>query len=572
MTRARSLILNAMIASAIAVCFGSAREAGAQQTATGAKFVVVSGHPASTAAGMAVLRGGGNVVDAAIATSLCLGVAEPYGSGIGGKGMMLYRDAKSGRVYAIESMCAASQKLDAAKFAERPQRERLAGYYSVAVPGLVAGLESAHKQWGSMKWHDLVAPAVKLAADGVETSEKMRRLMRPKRNLLRRDSEAARIYLVEGETPAVGVVIKYPDLSRTLQQIADEGPAAFYRGSIAAAIVSAANAAGAPLTVDDFKNYKPRQGEPLVIDYEGCRVYSSPPPLTGGTTVLAMLRGLDGVAALDTSNGRDPKYFDLIGRLLLSVYPRVTAKIADVPQSFADAQQLFSDESIRQLQQEAAAVKPSRATVEAAETCMLHADADDFAEASTTHFIVADSEGNIVCMTQSLSFHFGACVVPPGTGVLLNDSMSNFATGDPNGCNYAQPGKRERSTIAPVVVTKNDRPLLALGIPGGQRIPTTTIQLLTDILHFGTAPGVAFDRPRFHVRRPLTPEESANVVDLEDDAPAEFDALIKDLGWQVERHSRDGGYFGGGSAVMYHADGRLEGVADVRRTNWADGE
>ena len=172
-----------------------------------------------------------------------------------------------------------------------------------------------------------------------------------------------------------------------------------------------------------------------------------------------------------------------------------------------------------------------------AETCMLHADADDFAEASTTHLIVADRDGNIVCLTQSLSYHFGACVVPPGTGVLLNDSMSNFSTSDPNGCNYAQPGKRERSTIAPIIVTRHDRPLLALGIPGGQRIPTTTIQLLTDILHFGTPPAAAFDRPRFHVRRPLTAEESANVVDLEDDAPAEFDAQIKAI-WLASRATR----------------------------------
>jgi gamma-glutamyltranspeptidase/glutathione hydrolase len=572
MTAACSIFRLAAISCAINFCVGSAHLSQAQQTATGAKFVVVSGHPASTAAGMAVLRIGGNVVDAAITTSLCLGVAEPYGSGIGGKGMLLYREAKSGRVYAIETMCAAPQKLDAAEFAGRQQRERLYGYHSVAVPGLIAGLEVAHKQWGSKQWRDLVVPAANLAADGVETTEKMQRLMRPKRNLLRRDSEAARIYLADGETPAIGQVMKYPDLAETLRQIADGGPAAFYTGPIAAAIVKVAQEAGAPLSLEDFRDYRPRQGQPLVVDYDGCRVYSSPPPLTGGTTVLTMLRAVDGVAAIETTDGRDPKYFDLVGRLLLSVYPRVTAKIADVPQSAGDAQQLFGQDTVRQLQQEAAAANPAQATPEPADVCSLHSDPNDFAEASTTHFIVADSDGNIVCMTQSLSFHYGACVVPPGTGVLLNDSMSNFGTADPNGCNYVQPGKRERSTIAPVIVTKDGRPLLALGIPGGQRIPTTTIQLLTDILHFGAAPAAAFDRPRFHVRRPLTPEESANVVDLEDDAPIEYDAQIRELGWHVVRRERDGGYFGGGSAVMYRPDGRVEAVADLRRTNFADGE
>ena len=173
----------------------------------------------------------------------------------------------------------------------------------------------------------------------------------------------------------------------------------------------------------------------------------------------------------------------------------------------------------------------------------LEATADDFADASTTHLIVADRDGNIVCLTQSLSYHFGACVVAPGTGILLNDSMSNFSTGESTGCNYPAPGKRERSTIAPIIATRDGKPVLALGIPGGQRIPTTTIQLLTDILHFGRPLDVAFDRPRFHVRRPISAEETANIVDLEDDAPAEFDEQLAAMGWKPERHKRNGGLF-----------------------------
>jgi gamma-glutamyltranspeptidase/glutathione hydrolase len=552
--------------------FGHSSAVCAQQIASGKKFVVVSGHPAATAAGMQVLRDGGNVVDSAITTSLCLGVAEPYGSGIGGKGMMLYRDGKTGQVFAIESMCAASQSLDAAEFAKLPQRDRLAGYKAVAVPGLIAGLDAAHARWGSKKWHDVVAPAAALAREGVETTEKMQRLMRPKRNLLRRDAEAARIYLANGETPAIGQVLKFAELAGTLEGIANDGPRTFYEGPVAAAIVRAANDAGAVLTLDDFRSYKPRSTEPLAIEFDERRVYSCPPPLTGGVTVLTMLRALDKVAALDATNGRDPKYFDLVGRLLLSVYPQVSAKIADVPAAQKSANELFGNESVTRIQQDAASIEPANAQPEATETSSLQRDADDFAESSTTHFIVADSEGNIVCMTQSLSFHYGACVVAPGTGVLLNDSMSNFAISDPNAANYVQPGKRERSTIAPIIVTAQGRPLLALGIPGGQRIPTTTIQLLTDILHFGSPLATAFDRPRFHVRRPLSSEEARNVVDIEDDAPPEYDEDIKQLGWQVVRHPRDGSYFGGGSAVQYLPNGSLEAVADLRRTNAADGD
>jgi gamma-glutamyltranspeptidase/glutathione hydrolase len=557
--------------------------AAGQQTCTGGRFVVTSGHPAATAAGLAVLREGGNVVDAAVATSLCLGVAEPYASGIGGKGMLLYRDGETGQVYAIEAMCAASRSIDAAQFAARPERERYYGYTSVGVPGLVAALDAAHRRWGSKPWREVVAPSAELAERGVTVSEKMYQLMRPKRNLLQRDAEAARVYLVAGETPAVGTVMKYPDLAGSLRLIGEGGSKAFYEGEIAERLVAAAEKAGAPLTRSDFRDYRPRWGEPLAVDYEDYRVYTCPPPLTGGVTVLATLRALDGVAGLDATSGRDPKYIDLVGRVLLSVYPRVTRTIADVPTAVDDAHKLFADEAVQSIRSEAASAEPAKAARLGGEPPRFSRrdqaagsldvlTGEHSGEASTTHLIVADREGNIVCLTQSLSYHFGACVVAPGTGILLNDSMSNFSTGDPAGCNYVAPGKHERSTIAPIIATDGARPVLALGIPGGQRIPTTTIQLLTDILHFGTPPGEAFDRPRFHVRRPLGSREAANIVDLEGDAAQVFDEQLAAMGWKPERHARNGAYFGGGSGVVYEPAGTMRGVADLRRTNAAAGE
>jgi gamma-glutamyltranspeptidase/glutathione hydrolase len=281
---------------------------------------------------------------------------------------------------------------------------------------------------------------------------------------------------------------------------------------------------------------------------------------------------LDGVAAMDASDGRDPPYIDLMGRALLALYPRVTHTIADVPASRVDANNLLAEPSVAALRQEAADIDPANAgSTSPTDTEQATAGAER-EDASTTHLIVADAAGNIVCLTQSLSFHYGACVVAPGTGILLNDSMSNFSISQPDGVNFPAPGKRERSTIAPVIVTRDGKPVLALGIPGGQRIPTTTIQLLTDVLHYNVSLAEAFGRPRFHVRRPLTPNESANFVDLEDRAPVEFDAQLQALGWQTTRQNRNGSYFGGGSAVQYQADGSLIGVADLRRTNAAEGE
>jgi len=562
------------VVASLLITVGTTSTTWAQQTVIAEQFAVTSGHPDATKAGLEVLRAGGNVIDATVATSLALGVAEPYGSGIGGKGMLLYRDASTGKVHAIEAMGMASKSLDVEAFAARPQRERYYNYTSVAVPGLVAALDAAHKKWGSKPWSEVVTPAADLAADGVTVSDGMFSLMRPKRNLLRRDDEAARIYLVDGETPPVGSLMQNPELAKSLRLIAEEGASAFYEGEIARQIVEATQAGGGTLTLEDMRDYEAIWSEPLDVEYEGHRVYSCPPPLTGGTTVLAALRAMDGVAALETSNGRDPLYMDHMGRLLLAIYPRVSRTIADVPTARDDALKLCREEMAQKLRKEAAALDPANPYVETLRTSQRSSSSNrTLAETSTTHLIVADSKGNIACLTQSLSYHFGACVVAPGTGIVLNNSMSNLAAGrNTRAVNYVAAGKRERSTIAPIIVTKDDRPLLALGIPGGQRIPTTTIQLITDVLRFGTPLDETFNRPRFHVRRPIGSSDSPNIVDLEEDNPAEFDQQLEELDWQTVRHPGDGHYFGGGNAVMYQPDGKIKAVADSRRTNSAAGE
>jgi gamma-glutamyltranspeptidase / glutathione hydrolase len=194
------------------------------------------------------------------------------------------------------------------------------------------------------------------------------------------------------------------------------------------------------------------------------------------------------------------------------------------------------------------------------------------ADASTAHFVIADSEGNVVSVTQSLSYHFGASVVPPETGMLLNNSMSNFSVASKKSINYVAPGKRPRSTLAPIIVTRDDKPELALGIPGGQRIPTTTIQLMIDRLAFKTPLPECFDQPRFHVRRPLSRGEKSNTLDVEGKPTDAMRKELRDDGWRVVEQRSDGRYFGGGNAVEFQTDGTMLGVADKRRGNLAGGE
>lgn len=543
-------------------------QSDAQQHVSARRYVVASGHPAATEAGLAVLRRGGNAMDAAVATSLSMGVAAPYGSGVGGKLVMLYREAATGKVHCLEAVCTSPAKLDAEQFAHLPLKERRFGYTSACVPGLPAGLWAAHQKWGSQDWDGLVRPAAELAERGIEVTEELRKMIAPETKRLRNDPEAARLYLVDGDTPPVGAVLKNPDLSHTLQLLAERGTSGFYEGETADRIVVAAQAHGSALSHDDLRDYEPRFCEPMSVMFRGSKVFTCPPPQTGGVTVLLALKVLE-TATWKDIHPRDASYINSIGRVLLSVYPRVERKVADVPAADASARDLLEENAVDAVRQEAQAIDPAHPhpLIETPEKL-----ADDLADASTSHLVIADSEGNVVSLTQSLSFHFGASVAPPGTGVLLNNSMSNFSVTSPRAINYVAAGKRPRSTIAPIIVTRDDKPELALGIPGGQRIPTTTIQLMVDRLAFNTPLAEAFDQPRFHVRRPLSRGEKSNTLDMEGKPADALSKELRDDGWRIVEQRSDGRYFGGGNAVEYRQDGTLLGVADKRRSNLAGGE
>ncbi|TWT90311.1 Gamma-glutamyltranspeptidase precursor [Pseudobythopirellula maris] len=573
----RTLSPPAIAAALVCIVSGwFAGDAWAQQRIAAERGVVVTGHPDATAAGLAVLRAGGNAMDAAVAASLALGVAEPYGSGLGGKMVLLHREATGGEIGCVEALCPSPAATDVKAFAALSSAKRSRGYHSACVPGLPAGLYAAHQKWGSKPWGELFDDAIRLAEEGVTVSEEMRDLMAPHEKRLAANPETAPIYLVDGRLPRVGERFSNPDLAGTLRRYRDGGAKGFYTGETAERIVAAAQAAGARLSLDDFRSFQPRFSEPLAINLRGYRVYSSPPPLTGGATVLAVLKGLE-QADWPTAAPRDAAYIDRIGRLLQVFYPRISKSAADTPDAARLTRELLADDSIAAAVELAANLDPQdpKASLVGAHAAT-GATLDDRDDASTTHLVVIDSSGEMVSLTQSLSLHFGACVAPPGTGVLLNDSMSNFAIRTKSSPNYLAPGKRPRSTVAPVLVTRDGLPVLALGIPGGQRIPTTTIQLLADVLLTDTPLEQSFGRPRFHLRRPSTSKQPPNVIDLEEGASADELATLREeletLGWRTERKPHNGHYFGGGNAARFLAGGRLEGVADDRRTNFADGD
>jgi gamma-glutamyltranspeptidase/glutathione hydrolase len=196
---------------------------------------------------------------------------------------------------------------------------------------------------------------------------------------------------------------------------------------------------------------------------------------------------------------------------------------------------------------------------------------DDCDEASTTHLIIIDARGNIVCATQSLGLHFGSAVVAPGTGFLLNDAMNNLTFNTPSSVNYAAPGKWPRSTMAPTIVLKDDKPMLVIGAPGGQRIPTGVLQVMLDVVDFHRPLDQAIVAPRFHLRRPLPPGNEPNVVDIDHETDREVETSLKKMGWKPNRRPNGEFYFGAVNAALIRDDGTFFGVADQRRTGDADG-
>jgi len=534
----------------------------AAQKAESKGGIVVSGSPQSTEAGIRILKQGGNAADAAVAVSLTLGVTEPFNSGLGGKLVVLYYEAASGKVSYVEALETAPLGMSVEAMRALPAEERKRGWHSAAVPACAAGLELLHKKWGKLSWRELVKPAVGYARDGFAIGEKQIVEFKNKFDLVTKDPEAAKIYYPGGQVPTNNAILKNPDLAKTMEIMGDKGPGTFYEGEIADRLVEASKKGGGAFAKEDFKKYQAREFPPLAQDYKNYRVFAGAPPITGGATVLLSLKSLeakDWGQTASMSLGR----VEQVAHAWQNIYPIVASNFADTPDREERIAKVFAKQSLADLSKavlDATAQPPAGETEEATPE-----------SAETTHFIVIDQAGNIVCATQSLSLHWGAAVVAPGTGILLNNSLSNFGFGPKKYVNSAEPGKRPRSTMAPVIVTEKGKAVIALGSPASERIPTGVYQVLSNLIDFGLDPVAAIDQPRFHLKRAKSAGEPKNALELEEGfEPALAEELKKN--WQVGFKQRNQYYFGSVNVVRILPDGKREGFADERRTNVAAGE
>jgi gamma-glutamyltranspeptidase/glutathione hydrolase len=479
--------------------------------------VIAAAHPLASEAGKEVLEAGGNAVDAVVAGAFVMAVVGPYHSGLGGGGFAVVKVPQGEFAFDFREVAPAAARRDMFLVEGKPVPAlSMDGATSVAVPGAVKGYLELHEKYGRLPRARVLAPAIRAATRGFPVTPKYRDLARVREACLRRDPEAARLFLRPGRdgvpaVPDVGVVITQPELARTLKTLAEKGAAPFYRGPLARAIASTVTANGGVLTEADLAAYATRWRAPLVGSYRGHRIVTMPPPSGGGLTLLQTLavleaRGPSGPAA------RQPEVLHtFIEALRRSAVDRARF-IGDPAFTPIPMDDLLSKAWVDRA---LAGIDPKRATRSSAllpaELRPAGPESDAGAPPkNTTHLSVIDRDGNAAALTTTINYAFGSCLVAKGTGVLLNDEMDDFAAqpGAPNAyglvtgeANAVAPGKIPLSSMTPTLVFMKDAPaevMIAVGSPGGSTIPTTVLQTISAIIDLGLDPVRAAGLGRLH--------------------------------------------------------------------------
>ncbi len=489
---------------AAAVLAGSLPALAASRPAVeGGRGMVVTANARATEVGVKILEAGGNAIDAAVAVGYALAVVDPCCGNIGGGGFMTLRLADGRELFldfreTAPRAASRDMYLDAA--GEVVKDASLTGWRASGVPGTVAGLDHALSRFGSLPRDRVMAPAIALARDGFTLARPDTDILARGTARLSRDPEAARIFLSpEARTLKPGDRLTQPDLAATLEKIAATGPDAFYRGETAAKVETAMRAAGGTLTAADFAAYRVNETTPVTCTYRGHRLISAPPPSSGGTTVCLILNVLEG--------------FDLKAMGWHSA-AAVKTWVEAMRHAFLDRNFLLGDPAFvkvpvdRLLSKDYAAAIRDRIRADGRiASKSLAPGVAPHEKPETTHYSVVDAAGNAVAVTYTINGLFGAAVVAPGTGLLLNDEMDDFTVkpGVPNlfglvqgEANAISPGKRPLSSMSPTIVLKDGRLFLVLGSPGGSRIISIVAETIVNIVDFGMSPQEAVDAPRVH--------------------------------------------------------------------------
>jgi gamma-glutamyltranspeptidase/glutathione hydrolase len=473
---------------------------GTQVYADGSKAAIASAHPLATAAGFEILDKGGNVFDAAVAVSATLAVVEPSGSGLGGGGYWLLHREQDGFETMIDGRerapLAAHQAMFLDKTGKVIPRLSLDGALAAAIPGMPAALVHLSEKYGRLPLAESLKPAIRAAETGFAIGEKHRKLLKFRSEVMKKYPQTARIFLDNGNIPKAYSILRQPDLAHTLKQLVDSGRDGFYDGEIADKLVEGVNRAGGIWTKQDLTSYHVVEREPVKGNYKGIKITSAAPSSAGGIVLIEALNILSGY---DLTKTDELTRKHLIIEAMRRAYHDRALYLGD-----AD----FIDMPVRRLLNDdyAAGLRSSLRSDKALPSDMLSGEIKPQPEGiNTTHFSIIDEDGNRVAATLSINFPFGAGLVAPGTGVLLNDEMDDFASqpGAMNGyglvggtANAIAPGKRMLSSMAPTFLDDGQH-VAAMGTPGGSRIISMVLLAALDFAK-GHEPDSWVQVPRFH--------------------------------------------------------------------------
>lgn len=464
--------------------------------------MVVSAQHLASDVGAAVLRQGGNAVDAAVAVGYALAVVLPAAGNIGGGGFMTVQFADGRKTFVDfreKAPKAATANMYLGKDGNVVPNLSTYGHLAVGVPGTVAGLEYVRAKYGTRPLKTLIAPAIRLADRGFIMDQGDADIFATTNDEFKKDPATAAIFLNKGQPFLAGQRFTQKDLAKSLTLISLKGRDGFYKGPTAQAIVKSSKAGGGILTMEDFAEYQPRELAPIECDYRGFHIVSAPPPSSGGIVICEILNILEGYPLKDMGfRSAQAVHYQI--EAMRHAYVDRNSYLGDpdfVKNPTARLLDKVYAEKIR------AAINPKRAGV----SKDLSPGVAPHEGTNTTNYSIVDRWGNAVAVTYTLNDWFGAKVVAAGTGIMLNDEMDDFTAkvGVPNlyglvqgEANAIAPGKTPLSSMSPTIVSKDGAPLLIVGTPGGSRIITAVVHTILNVLDYGMNIQTAVNTPRFH--------------------------------------------------------------------------
>lgn len=524
--------------------------------------MVASQEAAATQIGVDVLKAGGNAVDAAVAVGFALAVTLPAAGNLGGGGFMIVHDAKSGETVAIDyrekapGRASRDMFLDAAGNAD----SKLSQYtgLAVGVPGTVAGLALALERYGTISLQQALAPAIRLAEEGVVVTPDLSDSLKESAAELKAWPSSTKIFFKEGGAPfEPGDLLRQADLAKSLRQISESGPDAFYKGEIARLIADEMGRNGGLITLEDMAGYQAVVRQPVRGRYRDHEVVSMPPPSSGGVHIIQILNILVGFP-IGYLGHNSAETIHLMAEAMKLAYADRSEYLGDSDFVDVPVKGLTSKPYAETLRKK---ISTGRATPSAT---IKPNDPVPFESDQTTHFSVVDKDGNAVANTYTINFSYGAGLVAEGTGILLNNEMDDFSAkpGVPNAygliggdANAVEPGKRPLSSMSPTIVLKDGKPVIVTGSPGGSRIITTVLQVIMNVVDHGMNVAEASAAPRVHHQ--WLPDE----LRVEEGISPDTVRLLEAKGHAVRVQP----VMGSTHSIMRRDDGSLFGASDPRQ-------